>query len=325
MYQSKVLILSVICFFINVLQSENLPSKEYSILKNWLQENIIREKISSGVCKVMSFNTMALPVELYGHEHKKRFALMGDSLLRYDSDIIVLQETFHPKLRKKLLSTLTRKYYTYSDYYCSNDIVPFIKKDCFGGLMTFSSFPIVKENFIQYPLNKHTSFIEKIGAKGFIHTVIHYGDKFFNIINTHLYAGDSEFAEARRLEQIRFMQAYIIKTKEFILYPTILAGDFNVHHPDVQKSEVYNYITNDMGFADSKEKITTEDYTSDRSTNKYVTDSERRTKLDYVFYKDPDRSHFFSVIYQCKTLASDEPLSDHFAWNVILQTKTNKL
>ena len=96
---------------------------------------------------------------------------------------------------------------------------------------------------------------------------------------------------------------------------TILAGDFNVNHPDVACSPVYDFITDHMLFFDTKQHLSNMDFTSDNRFNRYVPAEDRPTKLDYIFYKVPP-GYGINIVAQSRYLDSAFPLSDHFGWGV---------
>lgn len=300
------------CLFFTIGQSINSPKQLNSIALQCYNDHNTSLRQQQGVLDLLSYNTWGLPIELSGHDHERRFETMADSLLTLNKDIICLQETFHPRLRENLLTSLTQKYYTFSDYRCSSEIVPYIKKDCYGGLMTLSVYPIVKEKFYKYPTSDETSIIEKIGSKGFLYSVIQYGDRQINIINTHLYAGDNNKAERMRMEQLRFMYA-VLDTVMQVELPTFMIGDFNIHHPDVANSNAYNYILDRMKFEDSKCQLDEKDYTCDSNCNKYVSVDNKPSKLDYIFYKFQNNLPP-SVIHQSRCLDGKDAMSDHFGW-----------
>lgn len=267
---------------------------------------------------VMSYNTWGLPIELAGHDHDRRFSKMADSILDKKCDIICLQETFNPRLRSTLSKIIRADYYIHQDYTCHQEIIPFVKKDCYGGLMTYSKFPILKERFYKYPIQKDCSLIEKIGGKGFLFTVIDNGGQKMNIVNTHLYAGNDDLSEKMRFEQIKFMHQQLLLLSEYHLFPTILVGDFNMQHPDLAYSKVYDYIVHKMKFYDSKTKLSISDFTIDATCNPYVDKKEASSKLDYVFYNITSKIKP-QIVQQCRMMDSKNPLSDHFAWKVIFK------
>jgi len=312
MYHLKSWLLIVLCVSVTFVQSEKLPKKLLSAALLWDQCNDYKNKVSSGEINFLSYNTWGLPVHLYGHDQDRRFELMGDSITALHADIIGLQETFHPTLRNKLLSDLTDQYYTYSDYRCARSIIPGIEMDCYGGLMTFSVFPIIEEIFYPFPTDDTYSLIERAGGKGFLASYIQHGQRIILVINTHLYAGNNVKAEKNRLKQIKYMNT-LLKTELFHKADEIIMlGDFNIHHPNVACSVVYDFITDEMGFLDSKPHIDTEDFTYSASNN-YTPGKEKGSKLDYVFLQ---QSQSGTILAQSRILDSALPLSDHFGWQV---------
>lgn len=305
------------CLFITLGQSINLPKFETTLALKYYEDYTLSIRQGQGILDILSYNTWGLPIELFGHDHDRRFASMADSIFDLNKDIICLQETFHPRLRDNLLTQLGQKYYAFSDYRCSNEIVPFIEKDCNGGLMTLSIYPIISEKFYQYPTSGKTSIIEKIGAKGFLLSVIKYGNRNINIINTHLYAGDNKHAETMRLEQLSYMNT-ILNAELVKENPTFMVGDINIHHPNVAPSDAYQYIQNNMFFTDTKPTLDDIDFTSDSNCNMYVSADNKPSKLDYIFYKSFDNSAP-KVLYQSRCLDGQNPMSDHFGWSVTMK------
>jgi endonuclease/exonuclease/phosphatase family metal-dependent hydrolase len=271
--------------------------------------------------RVLSYNTWGLPVALPGHDHERRFPLIADSLLTFDADIVCLQETFHPELRNQLIEKLGKEYFGYQDYRCSTAIIPFVNKDCYGGLMTLSRYPIISEYFFKYPVTEATSMIERIGAKGFLFSVIQAGPMTINVINTHLYAGYDAFAEARRMEQITFMDSVLQTLPEYGLYPAVFAGDLNAQHPDMACSQVYDYVAYNMEFTDTKQHISRSDLTSDAGVNAYISKKEIPSKLDYVFYKPAEHGAII-VKHTGRCFHTGRPVSDHFGWSATLAVQT---
>ncbi len=305
-------ILITLCVSVSFVQSEKLPKKLPSTFQLWEENEFTRTKIASGLVRILSYNTWGLPISLSGYDQERRFALMGDSLSAKKADIITLQETFHPVLREKLLSNLRNDYYTFSDYRCGRSIIPGIEMDCYGGLMTFSIFPISEEHFFPFPTNDAYSIIEKTGSKGILVSYIKHGDKLITVINTHLYAGDNKSAEDIRLQQINFIHDMIktgmVKHTDRI----ILVGDFNIQHPDVACSKVYDFITKNMNFMDSKPHLGKNDFTYSK-TNNYCPSKTPSSKLDYVFIKSSDQG---KIVSQSRIFDTKEPLSDHYGWQV---------
>jgi endonuclease/exonuclease/phosphatase family metal-dependent hydrolase len=287
------------------VHAERLPYFEntckYNNAKNQLYPDLV----------LTTFNTWGLPVNIPGHHQKKRFDNIGYFLLQTNSDIVCLQETFNQNLRKKLLSTLSLKYKT--DYIDNKTIIKngFIAVDNKGGLMTFSSYPVVYEKFFKFPDHSNYSFIEKIGGKGVLWSLINVHGIYINILNTHLYAGNSDKSEKIRVEQIKYIYHLMCQHPSFKNYPTILTGDFNVNHPFEEYSEAYELITTTMHFIDTAPLITKSDFTYAGIENPYIFDKNINHKLDYTFLFDPFKSIKFS---ESKRVLDATPVSDHFGW-----------
>jgi len=299
-------------FILSILPHGNVKVSNTSQFYMESQKQAFPETI-----KVLSFNTWGLPITLPGYDQARRFPLIPDSLLAHAADIVCLQETFHPDLRAHLIAGLGHCYHGHQDYRCSTEIVPFLEKDCFGGLMTLSKYPIITEYFFRYPVNEYTSMIERIGAKGFLFSVIRVGTETMNVINTHLYAGYDASSELRRKEQIEFMDGILKIIPEYRLFPTIFAGDLNAQHPDMACSAVYDYVATEMGFTDSKPHIDRNDLTSDASVNDYIAKKEIPSKLDYIFIKSSDVASL-CVVKSGRCFSSGQPVSDHFGWSALL-------
>lgn len=280
----------------------------------------MEHKIDHGTLSIISYNTWGLPINLSGHDQERRFGSMGSAILDVQADIVALQETFHPELRSTLLQDLHKHYYTYSDYRSNRSIWGLAQMDLHGGLMTLSKYPITSEMFFPYPVNESTSFIEKAGAKGFLLSKIKLGEQYVFVVNTHLYAGNHPKAEYQRKLQMEYMHQTLnqLGLQDETL---ILVGDFNIHHPCVAQSEVYDVITKDFQYSDSKPTITDEDYTMDNVKNPFVNQKEPRTKLDYIFTSSGFTSKY-EIVNQARTMTHENPFSDHFGWRVDVKLKS---
>ena len=320
-YSVGVFILLLCVFKSERTNTANLPFQNDLIYLKY--SDFITKSAQSSTLKCVSYNAWGLPVWLKGHNQSSRFSALPDSLLNLHQDIICLQECFHPVLRHKVLKKLTKEYYFISDYYCNQDIFGPVKRDCFGGLMTFSKFPIIYEKFFAYSKNNQTGIIENIGNKGFLFTVIDLNGTHINIINTHLYAGNNKLAENQRMLQIKQMFTHISSLPEFYKNPTLLMGDINITHPDVYKcnntyqySYVYDYILEQMGFVDSKPSLTENDYTYNGKINQYVKDTTNLQKLDYCFIYFPNNKEVLNIKEQGTVLDNYPFLSDHMGWQI---------
>ncbi len=279
----------------------------------------MEHKIENGALSIISYNTWGLPISLSGHDQERRFDDMGKALMDINADIIALQETFHPELRSTLLQDLHKEYYSYSNYRINRSILGLAQMDYYGGLMTLSKYPIEKEVFFPFPITESTSFIEKTGAKGFLLSKIKYGDQYIYVVNTHLYAGNNPHAEKQRKIQMEYMHNILNQQclQDEIL---VLAGDFNIHHPCVAPSVVYDMITQEYNYMDSKPIITHHDYTMDGEHNPFASRKEPKTKLDYIF-TTAKFGEQFNIKNQERIMTHKRPFSDHFGWKMVVRRK----
>ena len=277
--------------------------------------------------KMISFNAWALPVWLPKTDQNNRYKKIPGVLLKSEADIICVQEAFARKFRKRLLPTMEQDYFTYSDYKCNQRIVGPIKKDCHGGLITFSKFPIIEEQFYPYPLYDAMRIEERIGKKGFLLTTIKIERDTAYIINTHLYAGLKKYDEKHRMVQIKHMHT-ILSDLGIMDEQIYLLGDLNVRHPDISRerqepfSQVYEYLSTTMGFMDTAPQLRYKDLTVDRDHNPYCGDKNGSQKLDYCLFKTP-KHRLISINHSEVVFKGAESVSDHMGWSAIFNLNSD--
>lgn len=273
--------------------------------------------------KAISYNVWGLPVWLPGQNQSQRFRQISDSIQSRDFEVICLQEVFNTKLREQLIDKLLPNYFTASDYKCNQKVIgKLIQKDCNGGLMTLSKYPIINEQFYKYSYVKDCSLIEKIGGKGFLFTTILWNGQPINIINTHLYAGENDNADISRLYQLKEMHNILQDLESYQKYPSLLFGDLNISQPSFENNsdislnrKNYNYLIDVMGFHDSVKDFNEENCTINPELNNYISSSQSKKKLDYIMFHVP------KSLQNCIWLSNEKldfigrsALSDHLAW-----------
>lgn len=270
------------------------------------------------VLSLATYNLWGLPVSLSGHDQLRRFEALPEALAQSDLEVLALQETFHHDLRERLIAGLSDRYFMASDYLRSRTL---LKMDHHGGLMTLSKFPIIKEEFFPYAPADAMKIEERFAQKGFLVTTIARNGQYFNIVNTHLYAGNHAKAEAIRLQQMRQMAATLDTSAQVKAYPTFLMGDLNINHPAVSASndafdhsDVYSFIVEEMGFVDSQPQLGPQDYTIDAQTNAFKSTSDSQQKLDYIFMRWPQTARPAEICEQGRRFDEEPALSDHYAW-----------
>ncbi|MEM8907991.1 MAG: endonuclease/exonuclease/phosphatase family protein [Bacteroidota bacterium] len=279
---------------------------------------------------LLSLNTWGLPVRMIGHDQGKRFRNIPTALLEANPEIICLQECFSKRLRKKILTQLDSLYYITTDHLCQRKILGLLKTDCYGGLMTLSKYPVLHEEFFPFPIFQKMTFSEKSGNKGFLISVLDLGEQKLNIINTHLYSGNSALAETQRMKQAQYFNQVL---DNFLLqhpYDCVLAGDLNVTHPDVpafnakvSKSKVYDYFIHHMGFTDPMDSIGQNDCTINPQNNRYCKSKDGQQKLDYCLYKKVGNRSNQWQLKSSIAFSGSKAISDHLGLWSELQLQTS--
>lgn len=265
---------------------------------------------------LLTINLWGLPVKLPGHAQKERFQNIPQMLFKGQQDIICVQEIFSKRLRKRLLKSIPSSYAVFSDYSCNETIFGWVKKDCHGGLMTLSKYPIIEETFYRYPKSRDMRLEERAGEKGFLLTKIRINEEYIYVINTHLYSGPSEVDEMHRLRQIKYMHEVLSEIPSFNHHYAIMLGDLNVRHPELAEltgrpsSSVYAYIQDEMRFEEYDLNRDANIYTIDYHQNDYTPEGEDLQKLDYIMYRDP-RGYAQQKEKSTVVFKNDEAISDH--------------
>ncbi len=231
---------------------------------------------------ILTLNSWGLPIDK--KNQNERFEKIASILRDSSYGIVCLQETFHTNLRHKIMTNAYNKYNIYSRYDRDRDLAfGLVKMDCYGGLMTLSKYPIIEEKFFQYPLLSKYSFIEKMAKKGLLITVVDVDGQFINIVNTHMYSGSNKNAIAMRKSQIEFIKEKL-NSNDIGDNPTIIAGDFNINHPNIEGKEINKDCSNFEAlseFTDIEENWINTQYTYDRLTNQMAYETSRQV-LDFI-------------------------------------------
>lgn len=176
--------------------------------------------------KVVSWNVFLRP-GILNDKQVKRVDSIAASLLKIDADVIVLQEIFHKKSRRRLTRALSKSYPFHSK----------IGKKTFWGVPSgnciFSKDSIRSEWFVYFEKAMNADKMAKKGAIGI--EINHFG-KYFKIYGTHLQAGggkEGAHIRASQIDQIAELSSSTGKRTT-----SLFAGDFNIRHDD----SLFNYM-----------------------------------------------------------------------------------
>lgn len=169
---------------------------------------------------VISWNVFLRPGILNDGQNE-RVDSIANWLTNSEADVLVLEEVFHRKSRKKLIDELNSIY----PHYTRRGKTGFWGVS--SGLLIFSKDSIIEE--------KHRYFTKATGSdrmakKGGIAVVIQRDSIRIKIIGTHLQAGDGDERLAIRSEQIEELSQLDKESDSVDL--TLFCGDFNIHQQD---------------------------------------------------------------------------------------------
>ena len=184
----------------------------------------------SDTLKVMSWNLFLRP-GILSDGQMDRVSSIGNYLIYSGADVIVLQEVFHRRARKRLLQELDNWY----EYHTSLGPTSFFGVS--SGVIIFSKHPIIEEKFVSYSKSKGADGLAKKGA---VLTKIRFGKQDVHIVGTHLQAGVSSAAKSVQKSQLAELANAVNLIGDSSI--VILAGDFNIT-PD---EKLFAYLSSSL-------------------------------------------------------------------------------
>jgi endonuclease/exonuclease/phosphatase family metal-dependent hydrolase len=316
--------------FISILSLHFLLSSSCAIFSQTDFDDIPEPGASlddSLTLRFLTLNTWFPPVWIPSNHRTERLRMLTDSLKTGDYDVICLQEVFRPSTRKAVSDALP-DYYHFSSDECQKRTLCLFRKDCYGGLLTLSKYPVLSEEFVRFPEFKGIKRVEKIAGKGFLVTEIETAAGPVRVVNTHLHYGRKEAESRIRLKQTEFLANWLKSENIDDAGPVFLLGDLNITHPSLMKGKsfpdnrLYSIITDTLGFQEYVQYIGEEDLTYDIIMNPYsylwYNRFEGRQKFDYIFYRMNQDFQIleYQVVYKGRDL-----LSDHFGLMMTFRLK----
>lgn len=180
--------------------------------------------------KVMSWNVFLRP-GILSDGQMDRVSDIGSHIICCGGDVIVLQEVFHKRARKRLLQKLDGWY----EYHTSIGPTSFFGVS--SGVVIFSKYPIIEERFVSYSKSKGADGLAKKGA---VLAKIRFGKQDVHIVGTHLQAGASAAAKSVQKSQLTELANAVNLIGDSSI--VIFAGDFNIT-PD---EKLFAYLSNSL-------------------------------------------------------------------------------
>jgi phospholipase C len=195
------------CFFIFILTL----SYTFSIAQD-------RDTIS-----IMTWNIYMLPRPFVHVNQSQRADSIVALMNKEDIDIVVFQEVFDRKAKKKLRSGLAQKF----PYHAGPGYSPLLKQS--SGVMIFSKFPIYYDEFLPF---KECEDIDCWAKKGALYVEIFVNNKKkLQVIGTHMQSKTGFLYNYTRNQQLKSLYKMSKLNKEEGV-PVIYAGDFNISESD---------------------------------------------------------------------------------------------
>ena len=168
--------------------------------------------------KVLSWNVFLRPGILNDGQTKR-----ADSIAAYlnasGADVLILQEVFHRRARKKLVKALS------TDYSHFTKIGPVSFWGVSSGVMIASKGSILSTKHLSF---KKGTGADKMAKKGGVAATITHNSSKVHIVGTHLQAGGGKDKESIRRRQVKKLKRLSEKIKDLSDAPIIYAGDFNI-------------------------------------------------------------------------------------------------
>ena len=178
--------------------------------------NVFNVNAQEHQIKVMSWNVFLRP-GILSDGQMNRAPKISEYLLNSCAEILVLQEVFHRKARRKLISVLSEKYPFHTE------IGPRSFWGVPSGVLIFSKHPILKE--LTYSFSKARGS-DRLAKKGVVNALFRINKRYIHVFGTHLQAGASEEAKSVQKSQLIELSNAVDLIKDSSV--VILAGDFNI-------------------------------------------------------------------------------------------------
>jgi endonuclease/exonuclease/phosphatase family metal-dependent hydrolase len=268
------------------------------------------------VIRLITANIWDLPVPLPFMRPRTRIRRLFAGLTRLDPDILILQEAFRPRTRRRLLRLL---HHLHPDARArSRRWFGFVPMDGAGGLMTLSRWPIRTTRYQRARRIRRGKPDERIGRKGCLWTTIATPAGDLLLGNVHLYAGNTPVDAHIRAIQARHL---LWRGESRAGMPCVLAGDWN-WDLEFERSERGPTGIVEMGHAGFREVADNSGdgiATMDPRHNafaRYVPWHRPPRRLSYVYFRGPGLDRGPEPPALC---LHEEPISDHYGLQVTLR------
>ena len=260
--------------------------------------------------KILSWNIYMLPSIVKATGKAQRTELIGRALKDSDYDVIVFQEAFQRKARKKIFDQL-KEAFPYQAGPANQKLISYRTN---SGLWIFSKHPIVATQSIVF---KNRSGVDAFSRKGGLIAELSVHGTLVQIAATHLQNSGQPWV--RQSQCVEFYNR-LLKPFQKDGVPQIICGDFNINR---EREEEYNFMLQTL-HANDGELAGEQKYTYDLANNDLqVEEGTSKDLIDYILIHDAN-SQFLSTSRQVRILkqhwnSKHADLSDHYALEAEVQ------
>lgn len=264
--------------------------------------------------KILSWNIYMLPGP-WGHHNKNRAKAIGSLLDSSDYDVIVFQEAFHRKARKKISRLLSPAFPFQAGP--ANQKLLSLKTN--SGIWIFSKYPITTVKAIAF---RFRSGIDAMSRKGALMAEINVENQKIQVVGTHLQNGPK--AELRHLQCGELFEGLLEKYEQPGT-PQVVCGDFNISKHDAVDD--YNMMLRLLDATDG-ELSGSHQYSYDHSGNDLgVEPGLNHELIDYIFLRSFDPWALLPErkirIFQTSWRPGHRDLSDHYSMEIEIKLTPN--
>lgn len=263
--------------------------------------------------KVLSWNIYMLPGIVAMSGKLSRATAIGELLSKSDYDVIVFQEAFHKKSRKRIEQLLEKEF----PYQAGPANQKLLSLKTNSGIWIFSKHPILTTRSIIF---KNRSGIDAFSRKGALLAEISFYQKRVQIAGTHLQNSGPSWI--KHTQCVEFYHR-ILKPELKDGVPQIICGDFNINQ---NNSDEYQSMLKSLDATDSElsEGLT---HSYDRKLNDlHVEQGTKADLIDYILVRnrgDFELRNRKIIAIRKKWCERHTDLSDHFALEAELQIRSN--
>ncbi|MGB0914663.1 MAG: endonuclease/exonuclease/phosphatase family protein [Crocinitomicaceae bacterium] len=271
----------------------------FSSFIGWSQSN-------DSTLSVLSWNIFLRPI--LNDNQKERVDSISDYLLHSQADVIIVQEAFHHKTRKRLIQNLSTEYPFHSN------IGPQGFFRISSGVIIFTKTALLTEKHITF---KKAKGIDGISKKGGVDVRLNSFDKSINIIGTHLQAGSGTKKDLIRASQYSQLNDTLTNPADVTIY----CGDFNIRW----NSSRYKHLLRTLSvYSDS---ITSDHkFTANFNDHDLFNAEGNPEWIDFILLKNDSQAHFIKTFIEEPRYQIDNKkarVSDHNPIRSIISLKSH--